>query len=59
MKKVAFCLAFVLMVSFLFTACRGAGEETVCKRGFASGGEGLSFAAGEVRRRVLSQRGAG
>lgn len=29
MKKVAFCLAFVLMVSFLFTACRGAGDGDV------------------------------
>lgn len=29
MKKVAFCLAFVLMVSFLFTACRGAGSGDV------------------------------
>ncbi len=29
MKKIAFCLAFVLMVSFLFTACRGAGSGDV------------------------------
>lgn len=29
MKKVAFCLAFVLMVSFLFAACRGAGDGDV------------------------------
>lgn len=29
MKKVAFCLAFVLMVSFLLTACQGAGDGDV------------------------------